>query len=100
MDGTTQNDEWVKFCRRTNDPKLAVIEHLLKGRNIPSRRNGESFHAPILEVPKAHEEAAWDMLGEKYDMDDKGLMPLDDIEDDDPLILSMYEECVGEPYAA
>jgi hypothetical protein len=42
---------WVTLCRRTKDPKLAYLESSLTDMQIPHRRNGESFHAPILEVP-------------------------------------------------
>ena len=71
---------WQSFCRRTNDPKLAYIESLLTERGIPHRRNGESWHAPILEVPEAHMDEAWALLGMVIDG-----RQLDDIEDDDPM---------------
>lgn len=41
---------------------------------IDSRRNGESFHAPILEVPEASLDLAWEILD-----------PVDDVADDDPM---------------
>jgi hypothetical protein len=72
--------DWTTLLRRTNDPKLGWLERLFEKNGIPSRRNGESFHAPILEVPKEHEEAAWDLL----DHD------IDEMADDDP----MFEEVV------
>ncbi len=53
---------WVTLTKRTNDPKLAWIERELAAKGIKSRRNGESWHAPILEVRKADEEAAWKIL--------------------------------------
>jgi hypothetical protein len=76
---------WKTFCKRTEDPKLATIERLLRERGIPSRRNGESFHAPILEVPEGHLEAAWALMDE--DVYGDGVR-FDDIEDDDPVFMS------------
>lgn len=73
---------WETFCRRTEDPKLAFIERELTKRGIPHRRNGRSFHAPILEVPTERSDEAWDMLSE--DMFGDGRC-FDDIEDDDPV---------------
>jgi hypothetical protein len=64
---------WSMLSKRTNDPKLAYLEYLLESEGIPTRREGESWHAPILEVPKCDLDRAWSLLG-----------PLDDIEDDDP----------------
>lgn len=71
-------NDWTTIFRRTNDPKLGWLERLFEKNGIPSRRNGESFHAPILEVPTEHEEAAWDLLSHE----------LDELADDDP----MFEE--------
>lgn len=65
---------WVVFTRRTDDPKLAWLERRLAEMGILSRRNGESFHAPILEVPEDQLDAARIFLNRK----------LDDIPDDDP----------------
>jgi hypothetical protein len=47
---TSQNvtPPWVIICKRTEDPKLATIERIFAQAGIPSRRNGESWHAPIL----------------------------------------------------
>lgn len=53
---------WVDFTRRTNDPKLAYIERLLKERGIPFRRFGRSFHAPILQVHSNRLDEAWAVL--------------------------------------
>jgi hypothetical protein len=64
---------WVRLCKRTEDPKLAYIEWLLEGEGIETRRNGHSFHAPILEVLDSQYEKAWSLL-----------TPIDDIPDDDP----------------
>ena len=51
-------DKWVQYTKRTDDPKLAAIERLLDARGIPHRRRGESWHAPILQVPEQHLDAA------------------------------------------
>lgn len=69
--------KWVRFTKRTDDPKLAWLERRLRAAGIPSRRNGYSFHAPILEVPKDKLDAAWEIL-----------RPVDDVDDDDPMFLS------------
>ena len=83
-------DNWEKFCRRTNDPKLQYIEGMLDERGIPHRRNGESWHAPILEVPAQHLDAAWKMLGEKLPGRGRKLT-LDDMPDDHPIFRGSYE---------
>jgi hypothetical protein len=63
---------WVLLCKRTNDPKLAHVEWLLEGEGIDTRRNSQSFHAPILEVRDSQIDRAWELLG-----------PIDEIDDDD-----------------
>ena len=63
--------EWITLCKRTEDPKLAWLERRLTEAAIPSRRAGASFHAPILQVNKEDESAAWDIL-----------TPVDDLPDD------------------
>lgn len=68
-----RSNKYVLFTKRTDDPKLAWLEKRLAEAGIKSRRNGESCHAPILEVKSKDLEAAWDILS-----------PIDDIEDDDP----------------
>lgn len=75
--------QWVTLCKRTDDPKLGWIERTLAARGIPSRRNGESWHAPILEVPAEHEQAGWDLLAEPFD-GMNGDQSVDDVEDDHP----------------
>jgi hypothetical protein len=67
------SENWVRFTKRTDGLKLIWLEKRLQDRGIPSRRNGESFHAPILEVQGKDLDAAWTIL-----------TPVDDIEDDDP----------------
>jgi len=74
--------KWVTLCKRTGDPKLGWIERTLAARGVPSRRNGESFHAPILEVPVEHEQAGWDLLAEPFDGKDGSTV--DDMDDDHP----------------
>lgn len=64
---------WVVLARRTSDPKLAWLERKLAARAIISRRNGHSFHAPILEVRARDLSAAMRLL-----------RPVDDLPDDDP----------------
>jgi len=73
---------WVQLCKRTNDPKLAAIEALLAWEGIKSRRNGESWHAPILEVREKDSGLAWALLSWK----DRrwGNKVLDDVRDDSP----------------
>jgi len=84
--------QWVKLCRRTNDPKLSWLECQLDHEGIPNRRNGESFHAPILEVDARFEDEAGAILNS-----------VDDIADDDEKFLGAeairdaqreaYDEC-------
>jgi hypothetical protein len=88
-------NEWTIFCKRTEDPKLRYIESRLDELGIPHRRNGESWHAPILEVPAANHPQAYGLLLEVVDNDEQGnLIRLDNIEDDDP----MFDEYLGCPY--
>lgn len=75
-------DGWSVLCRRTNDPKLAFLERELTRRGIASRRDGHSFHAPILLVKEEDHEAAWNLLGEDFFGDGTRL---DDIDDDNPV---------------
>jgi hypothetical protein len=67
---------WKTLCKRTEDPKLAYIEYQLDNAGIPNRRNGRSFHAPILEVDSRHFDDAWKILD-----------PIDEIPDDDERFL-------------
>ena len=55
---------WVTLCKRTEDPKLSYIERLLTQCAIPHKRSGESWHAPILYVPKAFETIAESVLAQ------------------------------------
>jgi hypothetical protein len=73
VDALLEGDEWVRFTKRTNDPKLKWLEGELAKRGIKSRRAGESWHAPILQVMRKDLDAAW-----------KILTPVDDVPDDDP----------------
>lgn len=64
----------------TKDPKLSYLEWRLDCIGIKHRRNGESFHAPILEVEARNIEAALSLLDEKH-----GNVTIGEIEDDDPM---------------
>ena len=55
---TPDESDWETLCRRTEDPKLRFIELVLDRMGIPHRRNGSSFHAPILEVRSGDLDAA------------------------------------------
>lgn len=70
---------WVTLCRRTNDPKLKDIERRLDEMWVPHRRSGESFHAPILQVPSELYDLAETILTLEYD----------EIPDDDPRFLGI-----------
>jgi hypothetical protein len=65
--------DWETFTRRTDDPKLAWLERQLTAAGIEHKREGKSFHAPILKVRTHELNAAWDILE-----------PVDDVPDDDP----------------
>lgn len=67
--------KWTVLCRRTNDPKLKWLERELELRGIPYKRNGQSSHAPILEVGADYKEEAQQILDTRFD----------DIPDDHPL---------------
>lgn len=80
---------WETFTRRTNDPKLTYVETLLDEEGIPHRRQGESAHAPILEVPASDLDKAWDLLSRPILLRGKRI-PLDDIEDNDPFFEQVH----------
>ena len=72
--------EWVTFCKRTEDPKLAWIERELDKLGIPHRRHGSSFHAShVLQVPEDREVEAHSILMRRV-----GRYTIDDIRDDHP----------------
>ena len=78
---------WTMLCKRTEDPKLAWLEAKLTLARIDHRRNGESWHAPILEVDERRIDDAWAIL-----------TPVDDIPDDDPMWTDDPDGCsCGEP---
>jgi hypothetical protein len=79
-----RDPQWVIFCKRTEDPKLAYIEWMLEGEGIDTRRNGHSFHAPILEVRDTQQDRAWELLKRPFD-GERNNQTLDDMEDDDPV---------------
>ena len=66
-------DGWKTFTRRTNDPKLTWLEDRLDEAGIAHRRQGRSFHAPIMQVRASKLKEAEAILD-----------PVDDIPDDDP----------------
>lgn len=76
--------DWELFTKRTDDPKLAWIEGQLDLMDIPHRRNGHSFHGPILEVPSERYDEAWSILTIPVFLPDGTECILDDIPDDDP----------------
>lgn len=63
----------MQFTKRTNDPKLQWLEMQFKHYGIECRRQGESWHAPILQIRHKDREAAGTIL-----------RSVDDIPDDDP----------------
>jgi len=65
--------KWETFARRTDGKKLGWLKRELNKRGVMWRQNGDSFHAPIIEVAKEHLPMAWAVL-----------TPVDDIDDDDP----------------
>ena len=75
---------WVTLCRRTEDPKLAYLEYILTRCAIPHKREGESWHAPVLVVPAAFEELAWGVLAQSargYGLHTRRGVSLDDVPD-------------------
>ena len=77
---------FVMFTKRTEDPKLKWIEHQLTEAGIPHKRDGWSFHGPILSVPE-------DRLADA----DAILAPVDDIPDDDPMWVEDPHGCACGP---
>jgi len=69
------------LCQRTEDPKLAFIEHLLTEADIPHVRRGYSSHAPLLWVSKDRLVDAEKILGARWK---NGLNTLDQVADDLP----------------
>lgn len=85
---TEPAEGWVTLCKRTEDPKLHWIEQSLSIRGIVSRRNGESWHAPILEVRTQDESAAWAFLAERL----PGFRrTIDDLPDNHPIFRGMFK---------
>lgn len=81
-------NKWVMFTKRTDDPKLAWMEKKLAEMGIESRRNGESFHAPILEVRRKDLARACAWLSTPFDGEPDPKtgksQTIDDVPDDDP----------------
>lgn len=81
--------DWKQITKRTNDPKLRHFETLLDEAGILHRRHGESFHAPILQVPAAQHDDAWEILTSDVFGDGQCY---DEIEDDDPVFGELFYE--------
>jgi hypothetical protein len=75
---------WARFTRRTDEPKLSWIEMRLDQEGIEHRRNGHSFHAPILEVQADRIADAWAIIeapiGEIH-IFTPGVITIDDLPD-------------------
>jgi len=67
---TDNAKRWVVLCKRTEDPKLGWLEKTLDGHGIPNRRNGFSFHGPVLEVREDFEGKAQRILALVDHMED------------------------------
>lgn len=81
---------FVQFTKRTGGPKLRWLELRLDEAGIAHRRNGSSFHAPILEVDKDKLDASWAILSGK--LDDADSRSIDDMDDEDPYFLAVLQE--------
>ena len=55
-------EEMVILTAVTDDPKLGALEEMLVRKGIPSKREGMSFHIPILKVPKDDLKSAMEIL--------------------------------------
>ncbi len=64
------NDNWTRLTRRTNDPKLSWLQARLDESGVVNRRNGESIHAPILEVARGQLDKALFIVESVDDMND------------------------------
>lgn len=78
---------WATFTKRTNDPKLLWVEAELDKLGIPHRRHGESWHAPILEVPEDLLDEAWTVLVREH-----GTGEIDDLGDNHPMFAHFARE--------
>jgi hypothetical protein len=100
MTDMAKKTEWVQFTKRTDEPKLNYLEHRLDEAGIPHRRNGRSWHAPIMEIQSEFNGKAWKIMSERWRLrgDEVGAHPrgrttLDDIPDDDErFIVWKHEE--------
>lgn len=87
-DFVREDEPWETFTMRTDFPKLAWLIHRLWEAGIFYRFNGNSFHAPILQITSIQRDQAWDILD-----------PVDDVPDDDPCFQpKICEECNGPSY--
>ena len=73
--------KYIQFTKRTNEPKLSWLENELTNAGIANQRNGESWHAPILDVDETKIDEAWAIL-----------TPVDDIPDDDEQFGFTYDD--------
>ena len=81
--------KYVQFTKRTDEPKLSHLEKLLTIHGISSRREGRSFHAPILMVPDSELENAHALLESDVFFDGRSY---DDIPDDDAVFCDIETE--------
>lgn len=58
----TAGVEWTTITRRTKDPKLKWLEGEIRKLRIPTRRCGESYHAPKMQVPSTFVREAEDIV--------------------------------------
>jgi hypothetical protein len=80
--------KWTQFTKRTNYPKLGYIIKRLKDKRIACRFNGESWHAPILDVDDSKFKEALAILGERH----YNKFTLDDARDDHPKFFDYRDE--------
>lgn len=52
---------------------------------LPHRRNGESFHAPILEIPERYLDRAWKLLDAPVAIVGGKIIRFDDVDDGRPM---------------
>jgi len=85
---------WIRLCKWTDDPKLQYLERWFDREGIVHRRNGHSFHAPILEVAVEDYNDAYDLLIGIWDgeEDDEGNpQRFDDVPDDADFFEMTYQ---------
>lgn len=83
--------KWTTLCKRTSDPKLGYIEYVLTEFGIAHKRDGYSFHGPVLLVPEDREDDALYVLGlpaRHLDLPVRAGVSLDDVPDDHPCFIA------------